>query len=112
MESKGSNLYRIEGTTGENIEKLITQAVKHYVDEIKKMLSKAKTILDTASNEGINLKFDIMLDQIGISSYRDIIYNKNQLAYVQNEVRLLEKKYNDEKLKQVSSNLDSYAFRL
>ena len=112
LESKGSNLYRIEGTTGDNIEVLIGDIVKHYVDEIKKLLKKAQDILDKAKEEGIELKFDLMLDQQGISSYSDIIYNKNQLAYVQNEVRLLEKKYNDEKVKKQSSNLDEYLSNL
>ena len=108
LESKGSNLYRIEGTTGDNIEDLIGDVVKHYVDEVKKLLAKAKNILDSAKEEKIDLDFDLMLDQIGISSYADIIYNKNQLAYVQNEVRLLEKKYNEEKIKKQVSNLDEY----
>ena len=108
LESKGSNLYRIEGTTGDNIENLIGEIVKHYVDEIKKLMEKAKEILNSANKEGISIDFDLMLDQVGISSYSDIIYNKNQLAYVQNEVRLLEKKYNEEKVKRQSSNLDEY----
>jgi len=108
LESKGSNLYRIEGTTGENIEKLIGDVVKGYVDEIKKLLDKAKEILNSAKKENINLDFDLELDQIGISSYADIIYNKNQLAYVQNEVRLLEKRYNEEKVKKQSDDLDDY----
>ena len=71
-------------------------------------MEKAKEILDSANKEGISIDFDLMLDQVGISSYSDIIYNKNQLAYVQNEVRLLEKKYNEEKVKRQSSNLDEY----
>lgn len=108
LESKGSNLYRIEGTTGENIETLIGEVVKHYVDEVKKLLDKAKDILNSAKSQEIELDFDLDLDQIGISSYSDILYNKNQLAYVQNEVRLLEKKYNEEKVKKQSSDLDDY----
>lgn len=108
LESKGSNLYRIEGTTGENIEKLIGEVVKHYVDQIKILLNKARIILSQAESMGINLDFDVELDQIGISSYEDIIYNRNQLAYVQNELRLLEKKFNEEKIKNQITNLDEY----
>lgn len=108
LESKGSNLYRIEATTSEMIEELIGEVIKNYVEEIKKLLNKAKMILDSAKEEKIDLDFDLMLDQSGMSSYADIIYNKNQLAYVQNEVRLLEKKYNEEKVKNQSSNLDEY----
>ncbi|MDD6878962.1 MAG: alanine--tRNA ligase [bacterium] len=108
VESKGSNLYRLEGTTADEIENLIGDIVKHYVDEIKVLLDKAKDLLNKAKKEGIELDFNIELDQQGISSYKDIIYNKNQLSYVQNEVRLLEKKYNEAKLKNASSNLDEY----
>ena len=106
IESKGSNLYRIEGTTGDNIENAIGEVVKHYVDEVKKYLAKAKEILEDAKSNGVQIDFSLDLDQKGISSYEDIIYNKNQLLYVQNEVRLLEKRYNEKKKGNV--NLDKY----
>ena len=106
IESKGSNLYRIEGTTGDNIENLIGEVVKHYVDEVKKYIEKAKEILKDAKENGMELDFSLDLDQKGISSYEDIIYNKNQLLYVQNEVRLLEKRFNEMKKNNVS--LDKY----
>ena len=108
LESKGSNLYRIEGATGDNIENLIGDVIKHYVEEVKKLLGKAQNILKTANKLHIKLDFDIDVDQKGISSYSDIIYNKNQLAYVQNEVRLLEKKFNAAKIKKDSSNINEY----
>ena len=108
VESKGSNLYRLEGCTNDMVPVLISEAVAKYVDEIKLLLSKAKDILAKAREDGIELKFDIHLDQNGLSSYRDIIYNKNQLEYIQNEVRNLEKKYNDERCKLTSNNLDCY----
>ena len=108
VESKGSNLYRLEGCTNDMVPVLISEAVAKYVDEIKLLLSKAKEILAKAKEDGIDLEFDIHLDQNGLSSYRDIIYNKNQLEYIQNEVRNLEKKYNDERSKLTSNNLDSY----
>ena len=108
VESKGSNLYRLEGCTNEMVPVLISEAVAKYVDEIKILLSKAKEILAKAKDEGIELDFDIVLDQKGLSSYRDIVYNKNQLEYIQGEVRNLEKMYNEEKSKLTSSNLDEY----
>lgn len=108
LESKGSNLYRIEATTKHNVEQLVGEVVKSYTEEIRKYLSKAKSILDEAQSLGINLEFDVVLDQEGTSSYKDIIYSKNELAYVQNEVRLLEKKLKDEKVKLESNNIDEY----
>ncbi len=108
VESKGSNLYRLEGCTNEMVPVLISEAVAKYVDEIKMLLTKAQNLIDKAKDEGIILKFDISLDQNGLSSYKDIIYNKNQLEYIQNEVRMLEKKYNEEKAKLTSGSIDKY----
>ena len=98
VESKGSNLYRLEACTNDYVPVLISEAVAKYVDAIKRELEKAHNILEEAKKENIDLKFDVMLDQEGLSSYKDIIYNKNQLEYVQTEVRNLEKSYNEEKI--------------
>ena len=108
LESKGSNLYRIEATTKHNVEQLVGEVVKSYTEEIRKYLSKAKSILDEAQSLGIDLEFNVVLDQEGTSSYKDIIYSKNELGYVQNEVRLLEKKLKDEKVKLESNNIEKY----
>ena len=108
LESKGSNLYRIEATTKHNVEQLVGEVVKSYTEEIRKYLSKAKSILDEAQSLGIDLEFNVVLDQEGTSSYKDIIYSKNELGYVQNEVRLLEKKLKDEKVKLESNNIEEY----
>ena len=108
VESKGSNLYRLEGCTNDMVPTLISEAVAKYVDEIKNLLEKAKNILAKAKEENIELTFDIVLDQQGLTSYKDIIYNKNQLEYIQTEVRNLEKKYNEEKVKNIDYNLEHY----
>jgi alanyl-tRNA synthetase len=108
VESKGSNLYRLEGCTNDMVPVLVSESVAKYVDEIKALLSKAKDILEKAKKEDIKLNFDVILDQKGLSSYRDIIYNKNQLEYIQNEVRNLEKQYDDEKARLTTGNLDKY----
>ncbi len=108
VESKGSNLYRLEGCTNDMIPVLVHEAVKKYEDEIDTIMAKAKELVEKAEKENIKLDFNVTVDKCNYSSYKDIIYNKNQLEYVQNEVRLLEKKYNDEKSKLNSSNLDDY----
>ena len=108
LESKGSNVYRIEAATNDNITREVAEVVKNYVEEIKKLLDKAKNILESAKEEGIDLTFDIVLDQSNLTSYADIIANKNQLEYIQTEVKNLEKKYNEEKLNKSVSNLDNF----
>lgn len=108
LESKGSNVYRIEAATNDNITREVAEVVKNYVQEIKKLLDKAKGILESATKEGINLEFDVVLDQSELESYEDILANKNQLEYVQTEVKNLEKKYNEERLKKSVRNLDEF----
>ena len=108
VESKGSNLYRIEACTNDFVPVLISESVAKYVDEVKRQLEKAHHILEKAKNENIQLEFDVVLDQEGLSSYKDIIYNRNQLEYIQTEVKALEKKYNEEKTKKTEIHLDEY----
>ncbi len=108
LESKGSNVYRIEAATNDNIPKMLGEIVKTYKDDIKKLLDKAKTIIDNANNEGINLFFDLTIDEIDLKSYQDVIVYKNRLEYVQSAVKNLEKEYSEEKIKKFSNKLDIF----
>lgn len=108
LESKGSNVYRIEAVTNDNVEESISEVVSSYIEEIQKQLAKAKEIIRNSHELGEELDFSIDLDQVEMNSYNAIIYNKNQLEYVQTEVRELEKKYNQLKLEKGTSNLDTY----
>ena len=108
LESKGSNLYRIEGVTGEDIENAIKETISSYVIEIKKQLDKGKDIIEKSASYGEVLDFDLVLDQVALDSYNAVIYNRNQLEYVTNEVRNLEKKFNEIKAKEAVSDIDKY----
>lgn len=108
VESKGSNLYRLEATTNEMIPVMISEVVANYMDEIKKLLVKASNILENAKNEGLELEFNVDVDQHGLSSYNDIVYSANYLEYIQDEVRNLEKKYNAERMNNVVNDLSEY----
>jgi len=107
-ESKGSNVYRIEGVTGERAEQTLFEVIKPYNDEKIKLLIKAREILDEAKNNAINLSFDVDINNDKPESFKDIIFNKNELQYVHHEVKELEKKYLDIKEKQALQNLDIY----
>ena len=107
-ESKGSNIYRIEGVTGERAEQTLFEVIKPYNDEKIKLLIKAREILDDAKNNAINLDFDVDINNDKPTSFKDIIFNKNELQYVHHEVKELEKKYLDIKEKQALQNLDIY----
>lgn len=107
-ESKGSNVYRIEAATASRCEYILFNTIKPYNDEMIKLLVKAKTIIDKASSEGIKLDFDVDIDNSKPTSYKDIIFNRNELNYVQQEVKALEKKYFDLREKHDLANLDIY----
>ena len=107
-ESKGSNIYRIEGVTGDRAEQTLFDVIKPYNDEKIKLLIKAREILDEAKNNAINLDFDVEINNDKPVSFKDIIFNKNELQYVHNEVKELEKKFLEIKEKQALQNLDIY----
>ena len=108
IESKGSNLYRIEGCTGEKIESTLYNTIKPYNDEKVKLLIKAREILDEARKSGMRLEFEVDINNDKPESYKDVIYNKNELQYVHSEVKDLEKKYYSMKEKSTLENLDIY----
>ena len=107
-ESKGSNVYRIEAVTGEKIESSLLEIIRPYNAEIVKLLMKSRTILEEARNDGILLEFDVDIDNKKPTSYKDIVYFRNQLQYVQQEVKDLEKKYYEQKEAKTLQNLDIY----
>ena len=107
-ESKGSNLYRIEAATKNRIDSTMLEAIKPYNDEKIKLLMKAKDILESARSEGMKLEFDVDINNDIPTSYKDIIYHRNELQYVQEEVKELEKKYHELKEKETLQNLDHY----
>lgn len=107
-ESKGSNVYRIEAVTGKAIEETLYDVTKVYNDEKVRLLMKAKEILEDARNNGIKLEFDVDITNEKPESYKDIIYSKNELQYVNNEVKDLEKNYFQIKEKNTLQNLDIY----
>ena len=108
VESKGSNVYRVEGCTKHKIEDTLYNTIKPYNDEKIKLLIKAREILDSAKNSGIKLEFEVDISNDKPTSYKDIIFNKNELQYVHSEVKNLEKKYYSMKEESTLQNLDIY----
>ncbi len=111
-ESKGSNTYRIEATTGKRIENTLFEVIKPYNDEMIQLLMKARGILDKANQNGVHLDFDVQLDNSAPVTYQDIIFNANELSYIQGEVRELEKKFQQQMIEHTLANLDTYCKRV
>lgn len=96
IESKGSNTYRIEGTTSTLIPKELKEIIKPYIDEITKLLAKTKNLIKQAKKEQIELDFDFSLNNKNLESYKDVVYYKEQLERLKLSVKELEKKYQEE----------------
>ena len=108
VESKGSNVYRIEAVTNNKIEDKMMEVIKPYNDEKIKLLMKARNIISKAKAEGIYLDFDIQIDNKEPISYKDLVSERNELEYTQVEVKELEKKYQQEKQAQALKDTSVY----
>ena len=106
LENKGSNTYRIEGTTSKNIESELKKIVKPYTDEITKLLEKTKNIIKQAKKEKIDIDFDFEVNPQALDSYQDVIYYKEQLERLKISVKKLEKEYNDGLATKSIGNID------
>jgi len=107
-ESKGSNVYRIVAVTGEEITEELYDAIKPYNDEKVKLLMKAKNIVQNAKRENIVLPFDFEIVNKEPESYQDVLFEKNELEYLQTEVKNLEKLYQQKREEKTVENLDIY----
>ena len=108
FESKGSNVYRIEAATLDNVERELYKYAKSYLDDIVKLTIKAKSILQEASNEHIKLDYKLKEISDTVASYKDIVRLKNELTSLADEVKTIEKEYTkvkEEKLVKSLSNL-------
>ena len=73
-----------------------------------KLLDKAKRIIKEALDNDIKLVFNFNIDNSDPESYKDIVYNKNELAMLREELKKLEKEYNTKKSEKSVSDLSSF----
>lgn len=108
IESKGADVYRIEAATDKNIEKELFEVIKPYNDEMVKLLNKAKRIIAEAEKEDIKLFFDVKIDNSKPTSFRDLIFNRNEVLNVRLKVKELEKEYHELKKQKTLSDLSKF----
>ena len=106
--SKGSNVYRIEATTADKIKESLFDAVKPYNDEKIKLMMKSKNIISEAKKKNIKLEFNVKLSNDEPTSYKDIVNEKKELEYIQEEVKKLEKTYKEKLTESESKDLSNY----
>ena len=108
IENKGADTFRIEGAVNDNIDKMLHVAVKPYYDEIIKLLTKAKTILNSAKENDIKLNFDFDFNDRVLDSYNDVIFYKNSLIELKEKLKKLEKDYMEIKRKKSVDDLQAF----
>ena len=106
--NKGADTFRIEGTSSNNIDKMLHIAVKPYYDEIVKLLTKAKSIIEEAKENDIKLKFDFNFNDKELESYKDIIFYKESLAELKEKLKELQKEYTEQKTKKTLEDLTAF----
>ncbi len=112
LETKGNNNYRIEAATSSNIRLEMFKTIKPYNDSMITLLQKAKKIVEDAHKEGIQLNFNFDIDHEPPLNYKDVIFNRKELASIKKEVQELEKKYLVELKKQSLNNLEPFESKL
>ena len=108
VESKGSNVYRLEGTTNDNIEVLFNEYNGTLLSDIDKEIEKINNTIKLAKDS--NIKLDSKLPNINrkVVSYQDYVNLKEELSKLKELNKNLEKEYNQKKASMYSSDLDSY----
>lgn len=114
VENKGSDTYRIEGTTADCIYDEVYKRSLKYINEIEKLTDKVKMILNDARENNIDISFDLNIDLSDrkLTGYGDIVYYKNILEDLKQRIKKLDKEYNDKisskSLKNIDSLLDKF----
>ena len=108
IESKGANVYRIEAVCDLNLENEVFSMIKPYNDEMILLLKKAKTIVDNANLDGINLKFNFDISNERPKCYKDILENKEEVTNLRKNLAKLEKEYKDALASKLINDADKY----
>ncbi len=111
LESKGSNVYRVEGATDTNIEEVLFEAIKPYNDDMMKLLNKAKNLINDAKAHDIKLDVDVNLFNINNDephTYQDVLFNLDEVEKTKGIVATLDKKYQELRSEQAMNDLDEF----
>ena len=108
IESKGSNIYRIEATHEEFIKTKVKEKVNNYLEEIEKIVKKSRNIIDSANTKNITLDFKLYFEEKELNSYESIVYYKNITESLKNDVIELEKEYKEKVKIKVLDQIDKY----
>lgn len=108
VENKGSDIYRIEGTTDTLIHQELRKITKPYLDEITKLMQKSKMLIQNLKSKTVKSCIDFDIEYQELDSYADIIYYKEQLEKIKATNKKLEKAIHEEESFKLLSNIDDF----
>lgn len=108
VENKGADTFRVTASTDTNIREVLGEEISKYNEQMIKLLDKAKRIVMSAKELGIDLKFNFNINNDTPSSYRDIVINKNELDSLRISLKELEKEFTMKKNEKSVSDLSSF----
>ena len=95
IESKGSGIFRIEALTGDKVLNSMSEHLSLVKDEITTLISKAKEIVNKASEDEFKLDMPKFTIPVILGSYQDIINYRIALDDARKIVKDLEKAYDN-----------------
>ena len=108
VESKGSGIYRIEASTGLNINKALAYTLENINNEIHDLFVKQSNIISEAKENGITLVNEIIELTDVLPSYETVINRRNELNLIRENVKELDKLYNKLRRDSLVIPLDDY----
>lgn len=108
VESKGSGIYRIEASTGLNINKALAYTLENINNEIHDLFVKQSNIISEAKENGITLENEIIELTDALPSYETVINRRNELNLIRENVKELDKLYNKLRRDSLVIPLDDY----
>lgn len=108
VENKGSDIYRITGTSDRWIIPMMQREIAPYNDDMIKLLGKVKKILMDADKMDIKLNWSYDINNDAPTCYNDIVFNRNEVKGLKEEVKNLEKKYMELKSQKSVSDLSNF----
>ncbi len=109
IESIGSGIFRGTAFTGKNAFENLQESLANKKNELNTLIAKAKSIVEQAKNENIELSFKDDFSYDDARGYRFVLKLNEHIAYVSNLVKELGKTYDAKKSQNALSNLDSYS---
>lgn len=108
FESIGSGIFRITAATSKNAMKFVKESCAHLLQNIRSVEDKANTLIETARREQMNLKNPFVFAEPQEFGYRYILHLRKLLFEAQNALKNLEKEIQNQKSRQVLSDLNRF----